>query len=140
MRRIRVVLDTNVVVSAHLNAEGYERYVLDLALAGKLELRASAEIFSEYEGVLRRKKFGISAKQVAASLRLLRNAARTVAGGEKLQVASDPDDNKFLECASAAGAPYLVTGNKRHFPKNWRGTKVVNAREFIELIVPELRR
>jgi predicted nucleic acid-binding protein len=41
MRTIRVVLDTNVVVSAHLNSEGYERHVLDLALAGKLKLAVS---------------------------------------------------------------------------------------------------
>jgi predicted nucleic acid-binding protein len=41
MRTIRVVLDTNVVVSAHLNSEGYERHVLDLALAGKIKLAFS---------------------------------------------------------------------------------------------------
>jgi predicted nucleic acid-binding protein len=53
-------------------------------------------------------------------------------------VSPDPDDNKFLECAQAAGADYLVTGNKRHFPKRWGKTKVVNARELLDLISPEL--
>lgn len=43
-------------------------------------------------------------------------------------------DNRFLECAEAAGAQYPVTGNKRHFPGNWKGTQVVNGREFVELI------
>jgi len=47
MRTIRVVLDTNVVVSAHLNSEGYERHVLDLALAGKIKLAVSARAFSQ---------------------------------------------------------------------------------------------
>ena len=62
MRKLRVVLDTNVVVSAHLNAEGYERHVLDLVLAGKLQIAVSAAILEEYEGVLRRPKFGIAAE------------------------------------------------------------------------------
>jgi len=58
----------------------------------------------------------------------------------KLKVASDPDDNRFLECAEASGANYLVTGNKRHFPRQWKQTLVVNARELLEWTVPELRR
>ncbi len=54
--------------------------------------------------------------------------------------AHDPDDNRFLECAEAARADYLVTGNTRHVPRHWRGTEVVNARELIERVVPELQR
>jgi putative PIN family toxin of toxin-antitoxin system len=140
MRKLRVVLDTNVVVSAHLNAEGYERHVLDLVLAGKLQIAVSAAILEEYEGVLRRPKFGIAPRQVGRSLRLLRKAARTVSPRHRLEVTRDPDDNGFLECAEASKANYLVTGNKRHFPKQWRQTQVVNARELIELVVPELKR
>jgi putative PIN family toxin of toxin-antitoxin system len=68
MSTIRVVLDTNVVVSAHLNSEGYERHVLDLALAGKLQLAVSEIILAEYEGVLRRPRFGRTARQVNRSL------------------------------------------------------------------------
>jgi predicted nucleic acid-binding protein len=49
MRTIRVVLDTNVEVSAHLNSEGYERHVLDLVLAGKIKLAVSEGILAEYE-------------------------------------------------------------------------------------------
>jgi len=131
---ISVVLDTNVVVSAHVNSEGYERYVIDLILAGKLASCASAEIFSEYEGVLRRKKLRISPRHANASLRLLRKAARIVTA------TADPDDNKFLECAEASRAEFVVTGNKRHVPKKWRETQVVTARELLEWIVPDLSR
>jgi len=45
-------------------------------------------------------------------------------------------DNRFLECAEAAGADFLVTGNKRHFPKRWKKTQVVNARELMGMIGP----
>mgnify|MGYP001791903502 CR=1 FL=1 len=140
MRTIRVVLDTNVLVSAHLNDEGYEKHVLDLALAGKIEIAVSQEILAEYEDVLRRPKFAIAARQVTKSLRLLVTAARRVNPRRRLTAARDPDDNRFLECAEAGRADYLVTGNKRHFPKKWRQTLVVNARELIEWIAPELER
>jgi len=140
MRKLRVVLDTNVVVSAHLNAEGYERHVLDLVLAGKLQSAVSPAILEEYEGVLRRPKFGIAPRQVSRSLLLIRKAARIIRPRDRLEVTRDPADNRFLECAEASKADYLVTGNKRHFPKQWRQTLVVNARELVEWVVPELRR
>lgn len=140
MKLIRVVLDTNVVVSAHLNSEGYERHVLDLTLARKLQLVVSEVILAEYEGVLGRPKLGLPARHVARSMRLLRQTARIVNPQRSLDIASDPADNRFLECAEAAKADYLVTGNKRHFPRQWRQTVVVNARELLEWIVPELQR
>lgn len=58
----------------------------------------------------------------------------------EVTAARDPDDNRFLECAEAGRADYLVTGNKRHFPKKWRQTLVVNASELIEWITPDLER
>jgi len=140
MPTIRVVLDTNVVVSAHLNSEGYERHVLDLGLAGKLQLFVSDAILTEYEGVLRRGRFRLSPRQVSRSIRLLRGAARIVTPHRELTITPDPADNRFLECTDAAKADYLVTGNKRHFPKQWRQTLVVNARELLECIIPDLRR
>jgi uncharacterized protein len=138
MKRIRVVVDSNVVVSAHLSDKGYERYVVDLVLAGKLDLCVSAAFLAEYEGVLHRKKFGISPSKVLGSMRLMRKAARLVSPRVSVCAATDPEDNKFLECEVAANAEYLVTGDKRHFPKMWRGMRIVNARELMEWIVPEL--
>ena len=140
MRNVRVVLDTNVVVSAHLKGDGFERHVLDLVLAGKLHLVVSQQILEEYEGVLCRSKFGIDRKQVRRSLDLLRAAARIVRPHRALKVTRDPADNRFLECAEAGKADYLVTGNKRDFPGKWRQTQIVNARELLEWIVPLLRR
>jgi len=140
MRTIRVVLDTNVVVFAHLKSEGYERHVLDLVLAGKLQLAVSAAILTEYEEVLRRPRFCLTTRQVSRSLRLIRAAARIVTPHRALNVARDSADNRFLECAEAAKADYLVTGNQRHFPKAWRQTQIVNARELLEWIIPDLQR
>lgn len=135
---IRVVLDTNVIVSAHLNEEGLQATVFRLALARTIRLGVSQPILTEYEGVLRREKFSLDPNRVARSLERIRAVSRRVRPKRMLSVCSDSEDNRFLECAEAARADYLITGNKRHFPTQWGKTKVVNAREFLEIIAPEL--
>lgn len=140
MRRPSVVLDTNIIVSAHLKEEGLERFVLDLALACKFQLFLSAEILEEYEAVLARSAFKLNPDRIAASLRLIEKAAIVVRPEKRLEAAKDPDDNKFLECVAEAQAGYLVTGNKKHFPAQWQQTRIVNAREFLQQITPDLQR
>jgi putative PIN family toxin of toxin-antitoxin system len=139
MQPPRVVLDTNVVVSAHLNPDGLERLVLNGALALRLRLCVSAAILEEYDEALRRPKFHIHPSHVEEALRMIRARARMVTPGFRLSVTPDPDDNKFLECAEAAGADYRVTGNRRHFPAKWKRTAVVNARGLIGLLAAEFR-
>src|SRR5258708_38162564 len=96
MPRPSVVLDTNVVVSAHLKEDGLERFFLDLALARKLSLFISTEILEQYRGVLAREKFRLDPKRVAASLRLSQHAAGKVRPKQTLNAAKDTDDNQFL--------------------------------------------
>ena len=55
----------------------------------------------------------------------------------RLKVSSDPDNNHVLECAEAAEADFLVTGNAEHFPKSHKTTKVINPRQLLELLLPE---
>jgi uncharacterized protein len=71
-------------------------------------------------------------------LQLIKNLAQPVHAVRLLQVAKDPDDDKFLECAGAARADYPVTGNQRHFPKFWKKTKVITSRELIGIVAPHL--
>ena len=129
-----------MVVSVHLKNEGFERHALDLVLAGKLQLLASEAILAEYAQVLVRPKFAIARKRLARSMGLIRKSAQIMRPSRTLMIAHDPADNQFLECAEAARADYLVTGNKRHFPPSWRQTSIVNARELIEWIAADLRR
>ncbi len=63
-----------------------------------------------------------------------------VSPSRRLEVTKDPDDNIFLECADAARADYLITGNQKHFPAFWKSTKVITSREFIQLAAPHLIR
>jgi putative PIN family toxin of toxin-antitoxin system len=136
---IRIVLDTNVLISAHLKDAGAEARVFDLVTNQQVSLCVSDLILIEYEGVLSRRKFRIEKERVNQSMDLIRRVAVLVTPTASVSASSDEPDNRFLECAEEAKADYLVTGNKRHFPKRWKDTKVVNAREFLELIVTQLQ-
>jgi len=131
----RVVLDTNVVVSAYLKKDGIERLILNLALSWHLKLLLSADVFAEYKDVLLRPKLKLPQRLVLDSLALIRSNAHVVRPTRPVRAASDHDDDKFLECAEAAKADFLITGNLRHFPKEWKGTRVLNARQMIAELV-----
>jgi putative PIN family toxin of toxin-antitoxin system len=139
MLPLNLVLDTNVVVSAILKPAGLERASLVFALSAPARLYVSRDILEEYERVLRRPQFKLSDSRLGELLDLLRSRTVVVTPSRRLQVMPDPDDNIFLECAEEARADYLVSGNKRHFPRFWKSTKIVSARELLELVAPHLR-
>jgi putative PIN family toxin of toxin-antitoxin system len=138
MLPLRLVLDTNIVVSAALKPLGLQRTVLLLALTKPARLYLSAPIFKEYRAVLSRTELHIRKGLRQQLLQLLENRAHFVTISGSLQVTSDPADNIFLECADAARADYLITGNQRHFPKFWKKTKIITSRELIGIVGPHL--
>lgn len=137
---LRLVVDTNVIVSAALKPDGLQRTVLLLAITKPARLYVTGEIIAEYHDVLSRAELKIRKGLRQQLLQLIQNHAYPVKPSRPLQVTSDADDNKFLECADAARADYLVTGNQRHFPKFWKKTKVITSREFIDVVAPHLVR
>jgi putative PIN family toxin of toxin-antitoxin system len=134
-----VVLDTNVVISGHINTVGLEAAVLDLVFNRALGLYVSADILAEYELVLSRPKLCIDADKVAYSLEQFRSIGILVSPARTLSISPDERDNRFLECAEKAKADYLVTGNKRHFPMQLGSCLIVNARELFDLLGPTLK-
>lgn len=131
----RVVYDTNVVVSATLKAGSIPASLVTLALDRRVRLCLSPIIFAEYEAVLKRPKFAFDAYVVDAFLRDLRRVAVMVFPAKHVHVAPHEPDNRFLECAQAARAQYLVTGNKRHFPFSiFQGTHIVSPSEFARIV------
>ena len=135
---LRLVVDTNVVVSAALKPDGLQRTVLLLSITRPARLYVSAAILAEYREVLARPELKIRKGLRLQLLQLIESRSHAVKPGRALQIAKDPDDNKFLECADAARADYLVTGNQRHFPAFWKKTKVITSREFINIVAPHL--
>ena len=135
---LRLVIDTNVVVSAALKPEGLQRTVLLLAMTKSVRWYVSEAIVAEYALVLARPELKIRRSSRQQLLHLIKNHARVVVPSRMAQITSDPDDNIFVECADAAHADYLVTGNQRHFPKFWKNTKIISSTEFLSVIAPHL--
>jgi uncharacterized protein len=135
---LRLGIDTNVVVSAALKPEGLQRTVILLALARPARWYVSDAILSEYATVLARPELRIRRSLRQQLVQLIRNQARVVVPSRLSQTTTDPADNIFLECADAARADYVITGNQRHFPKFWKNTKVISSREFLNIIAPHL--
>lgn len=135
---LRVVIDTNILVSAALNPEGIPRTVLLLSLTKPARLYVTSEILGEYERVLARPQLSIRKGLRQQLLQLIASRSHLVTATRRLAITPDPDDNIFLECAEAARADYLVTGNTRHYPPFWKKTKVITPREFFDLVTPHL--
>lgn len=127
-----VVFDTNILVSSLLSPTGNEARVLSLFLQRQVLAAVSTATIAEYELVLSRRKFNLVSAKASELLHLMKNYALRAEPGGTLALSPDESDNRFLECAEAASAEFLITGNKRHFPASHGQTKIVNAREFLE--------
>jgi len=138
MISLRLVVDTNIVVSAAVKPAGLQRTVLLLAITKPARLYVSTAILAEYRDVLSRPELQIRKGLRQQLLDLIAKRARSVTPARQIDVTSDPGDNIFLECADAARADYLVTGNTRHFPRFWKKTKIITSREFLSVVAPHL--
>ena len=131
---MKVVLDTNVLVSGLISAKGPCGQILLLAFGGVLQPCVDGRILDEYETVLPRPLFRIHPEDVAEALRVIRMRAERVAPMPLDAELPDKTDLPFIEVAAAAEA-ILVTGNLRHFPKKARqGVTVVSPREFLDIL------
>lgn len=138
MLPLRLVIDTNILVSAALKPDGLQRTVVLLALTNPARFYVSTSVLSEYWEVLSRPELKIRKGLRQQFFDLIKKRGHLVTPSRRLQITSDPDDNIFLECVDAARADYLVTGNQRHFPRFWKKTKIITSREFITLVAPHL--
>jgi len=136
---LKVVIDTNVLVSALLKPDSVPELILSLILEGEMVLCLSEPIATEYEEVLKREKFKkLDRQKVKALLSRLKSQARWVSPTVRLQAAKrDPEDNKFLECAEEAD--FFITGNIKHFPPGkFKGTIILRPAEFLFVIAKTL--
>ncbi len=133
---MRAALNTSVMISALIKPGGLESAALLLALDGRYELCASEPIRAEYGEVLRRPRFSrwLDPHGVRDALIAIERAALLVHPGNAVTVCTQEPDNRFLECAEAAQAGFLVTGNRRHFPKAYGSTLIASTREFLGVL------
>jgi putative PIN family toxin of toxin-antitoxin system len=136
---MKVVIDSNVVVSAMLSPHAPPAQVVRLALQGDLAPCHDGRILAEYREVLSRPKFDFDAEDVRALLEGIEWVGETVFARPLSVELPDPDDRPFLEVAAAAKAGALVTGNARHYrPVQGRhDVRVLAPRALLDLLAKE---
>jgi uncharacterized protein len=132
---VRLVFDTNVLVSALLTPGGTSDRALRAAVADGSTFLYDARMLAEYRAVLSRRKF-----RAAISLPMIdRLLSALVASGERIDSLAadldlpDPDDIPFLEVALSGRADVLVTGNARHFQPS-HGITIVSPSGLLKLL------
>jgi len=140
----RVVVDTNVIVSALL-WEGKPLRILDAAREGKLTILTSSELMDELWDVVFRAKFeGIVARRKLSRDRIVEDgflslATRVDSRPIEGAVPNDPDDDAVIACAVAAQADYIISGD-RHLLSlgEFQGIKICTAEHFLNVMMPNL--
>jgi len=131
---MKVVLDTNVIVSGVLTVRGVCAQILDMLTEGVFGIYVDDRVLAEYDSVLRRPRLHLISVDVAEVMDWIRSVAEPVGAVPLPADLPDPEDIPFLEVAASTGA-LLVTGNTRHYPKRLRGgATVLSPREFLELL------
>ncbi len=129
---MRIVLDTNVLVSAALSRSGFPYEVTELVFDREVETVVDEQILREYREVMNRSRLGIDPHIIKTVMAFFEMSAVRV-DVEPLSVElPDPSDRMFMEVAISGLADCIVTGNKRHFPaKACRGVRILSPAEFI---------
>jgi len=137
---MRVVLDTNIIVSGLIAPHGPSARTLS-ATPQYFEMCVSPAVFAEYEEVFHRPRFfkRLPPRYVEKALASIRKTASQVHPTRTLKSSTHESDNRLYECADAAQADYLVTGNTKHFPVGYGNTKIVTPRQFLEIIAGQHR-
>lgn len=133
---MRIVLDTNVLLQT-LPAKSVYRPIFDAIRSGRIELVVSTEILLEYAEILSNQTSSVVADNVLALLLGPVNAYRQSIYFRFKLITIDPDDNKFVDCAIAGQADYLIT-NDSHFKSlaqiKFPVVRMLSAQEFLSLL------
>jgi putative PIN family toxin of toxin-antitoxin system len=127
---MKVVVDTNVIVSALMNTNGIPAKILSLVLNGNVKMLYDNRIVFEYIDVLSRKEFGFSKEIVNDMIDYIKKDGEHI-NAEHINIKfSDETDKKFYEVHKSGKANYFITGNKRHFPKD---DDIIIPKDFIQI-------
>jgi putative PIN family toxin of toxin-antitoxin system len=133
---LKVVFDTNIIVSAALYEKSLPALLLSLGLEDKVRFFVSPALLNEYEAVLNRPRFKLGHREITELMGKINRKALIVTPTKRLKIIkADEPDNRVLECAIKANVDFIITGNKKHFPfEEFKGSKIVTPREFINSI------
>ena len=133
--RPKAVIDTNIFLAGLLNEFAVAAKLINFFKNDYFNLLISEEIFEEYNGVILEFRNKVLTSDAEILFSIILERAVLTKPTEKIDVCRDTDDNKFIECALAGKADYIVTKNIKHFPhKEYRGIKILKIRDFLKVI------
>lgn len=134
---LKVVVDTNVLVSALIQKSFPYRIVFDLFIEGKITVCVSEQLLQEYYEVLSRPKFSRFPEfyeRVQMLMVDIEEKTEIYHPTASIDLISDPDDNMILELAEECKAEFIITGNSNDFSlSQYKNTRIVSPREFWEI-------
>ena len=138
---MRIVLDTNVLVSALLSPFGPPARVLGLVMTGAVNCCVDARILAEYDHVIHRPRLSIDPAKADEVLEELHQSGLSAASVPLPRPLPHEDDDPFVEVGLAGGARCLVTVNAAHFPDDrCLGLPVISPAEFVAVVRGRQRR
>ena len=136
----RIVLDTNCLLQAISRRSRFYPIWRDF-IQGRYELCVTTEILDEYEEILSRYTSPVVGRMVVEAILRANNVVRVDAQFRFGLIESDPDDNKFVDCAIASDAEYIVT-NDNHFSIlrtiSWPKVSIIALKEFAEQLMQQI--
>jgi putative PIN family toxin of toxin-antitoxin system len=135
MKSVKVVADTNVIVSA-LFWRGNESKIIDLVEKGKIKLFTSVALLDELKKVLGHERFGLGGKTVDDNVKYILTISEISSPKRRLKIVrEDPADDKVLECALEGKVRYIVSGD-RHLLRlrKFRGIRIIRAKELLSIL------
>ena len=135
MTTLQVVFDSNVIISGFLFG-GPPARLLELALGDSVQAYTSTPILDEVRDVLQRPKFGLSPDQALVLVEELHDLCEVGTPGRRVNtITADPDDNMILECAQAANAKLIISGDSHLLDLvRWKGIDILSPADAIKRI------
>jgi uncharacterized protein len=124
---LKVVIDTNIIVSALLSPRGLSARLLNLVLEKKIIIVYDNNILFEYSDVLNREKFKLDKELVNIIINFIAKEGEYKTAEFQNIKFNDEDDKAFYELYRNEDVDFLITGNKKHFPDE---KKIVTVRNF----------
>ena len=127
----KVVVNTNVLVSAMWSKSGNSEKIVSMIFDGELIPCYDHRIIDEYKTVLSRQKFKFSVNDVKTLIDYIKDVGLSVIASRSNISMPDESDRKFYDMAVACGA-ILITGNLKHFPPN--KSFIITPAEFLKIV------
>ena len=130
----RILLDTNILISGLLYA-GKPRKLIEMAMAGRIEIVSSIEMINELREVLSREKFGLGIEQQTKLVDFIVRLSHMVVLKSNFRVVSDPDDDMIINTAYDSNAKYIVSGDHHLLDLGeFKGIRIITASKMLQLL------